>query len=315
MLPYVYQVTQYDPADRDERGHYVGALDSDSDYGPVEAAYLQAVAAFLEDAGIRRLTIRAPEISDFIQLSLPGATDGHSLAGLFPPDLAGYHDGAGVPAAVGLELVRIMLRGSGAWCRLEVAGSFFVHVGWDQYVYVGSSAPCARAVARTRALGLFPERLDVSPYDPALDDEPGTEQPADDAFWARLRRCVATGEAALLEEGYVRNASRWHRLTPANVDAVRAGLTPRARLTVWPDLSADIAALLGAMPAEGLIEVVWEDADGQITSAVADETQFADLPAVLAGARAAAVLPVTLDDRHPLLTAALPDSDGVLRVR
>lgn len=40
---------------------------------------------------------------------------------------------------------------------------FTVHVGWDQYVYVGSDQPCADAVARTRALGLFPEPLTASP--------------------------------------------------------------------------------------------------------------------------------------------------------
>jgi small subunit ribosomal protein S1 len=50
-----------------------------------------------------------------------------------------------------------MLRGNGVWCRLEVGGRFAVHVGWDQYVYIGSSEPCEQALAYTRALGLFPE--------------------------------------------------------------------------------------------------------------------------------------------------------------
>ncbi|MFB9884512.1 hypothetical protein ACFFMN_41930 [Planobispora siamensis] len=59
----------------------------------------------------------------------------------------------------GLELVRAMLRDNGAWCRLEAAGRFFVHVGYDQYVYVGSIDPCEQARERTRALGLFPERI------------------------------------------------------------------------------------------------------------------------------------------------------------
>jgi len=34
------------PADRDERGHYNGAEDTMSDHGPVEAAYLEGIAAF-----------------------------------------------------------------------------------------------------------------------------------------------------------------------------------------------------------------------------------------------------------------------------
>ncbi|MER7468632.1 hypothetical protein [Streptomyces sp. NPDC097981] len=61
MLPYVYQVTKYDPADRDQHGHYAGTEDTTSDHGPVEAACLQAVAAFAEDTGVRRASPPAAE--------------------------------------------------------------------------------------------------------------------------------------------------------------------------------------------------------------------------------------------------------------
>ncbi|MGW4906308.1 hypothetical protein [Streptomyces sp. NPDC004270] len=73
MLPYVYQVTKYDPADRNQHGHYTGAETATSDHGPVEAAYLRAVAAFAEEAGVDRLTIREPQIGGFAPLR-PGAT-------------------------------------------------------------------------------------------------------------------------------------------------------------------------------------------------------------------------------------------------
>ncbi|WP_342786938.1 hypothetical protein [Streptomyces tailanensis] len=72
-----------------------------------------------------------------------------------------------------------MLRDSGAWCRLEAEGTFAVHVGWDQYLYIGSSGPCEEAVARTHALGLFPERVDSSPYDVEIDEE-DVQRPGDD---------------------------------------------------------------------------------------------------------------------------------------
>ncbi|MFF3242915.1 S1 RNA-binding domain-containing protein [Streptomyces sp. NPDC002870] len=276
---------------------------------------MATVAAFAEDSGVQHLTIREPAISGPIHFGLEEAVDGYGLGALFPPDLTGYHDGAEVPLAVALELLRAMLRDNGAWCRLEVQDKFFVHVGWDQYVYVGSTKPCQRAVAYARELGLFAERLDASPYDPSFDDAPGEQRPADDAFWDRLSWCVSTGEAAILEEGYVQNASRWHRLTPANLDAVRARLAPRAQLTVWPDLSTDIDAVRDALPEEGLIELVWEDEAGRITSTFADEESYEELTAPLADARAAAVLPLALDERYPLFTAVLPDRDGVLRAR
>ncbi|MFF3425313.1 S1 RNA-binding domain-containing protein [Streptomyces sp. NPDC002602] len=314
MPSFVYRITKYDPADRDEHGSYIGAEDSTSDHGPVEAAYLQAIAAFAEDTGIDHLAIREPGISGLAHFGLEPTIDGHGLAGLFPPDLSGFHDGAEVPVSLGLELVRGMLRDNGAWCRLEVEDRFVVQVGWDQYLYVSSDKPCERAFARTRALGLFPERLEASPYD-ADFDEPGVQRPADEDFWARLRWSIAARQAAILEEGYLYNASRWHRLTKDTLDAVRARLTPRAQLTVWPDLSTDVDAVLAALPDDGSVEVVWEDKNGLITSTIADESEYPQLAAQVAGARAATALSLALDERHPLFTAVLPDSDGVLRAR
>ncbi|MEV6019459.1 MULTISPECIES: S1 RNA-binding domain-containing protein [unclassified Streptomyces] len=315
MLSFVYRITKYDPADRDENGSYIGTAEAVSDHGPVESAYLQAVAAFAEHAGIDRLAVREPQIAPgLVDFGAEPAVEGHGLAGLFPSDLAGFHDGALVSLALGLELVRAMLRDNGAWCRLEVEGRFAIHVGWDQYVYISSSEPCEEALARTRTLGLFPERLDASPYD-ADYDEPGEQRPADDVFWARLRWFVAMRQAAILEEIYADNATRWHRLNDGTLDEVRARLIPRAQLAVWPDLSTDVAAVLAGLPEEGLIELVWEDADGRIKSTTADETQFVELAAKITGARAAAALSMYTDERQPLFTAVLPDSDGVLRAR
>lgn len=314
MLPVVYQVTKYDPADRDDRGYYIGAEDSISDHGRVEAAYLDAAAAFAEDTAVTHLTIRDPAIAGFINFGLEAPIDGHGLSGLFPSDLTGYHDGAQVGLSTGLELLRAMLRDSGAWCRLEVEGRFFLHVGYDQYMYIGSTESCEQAVARTRALGLFPQRLDMSPCDPSFD-EPGEQRCADDAFWAELTDLVNRHGSVLLEEGYVTNASRWCRLDATNISIVRAGLTPRARLLVWPDLCTDVAAVLRAVPREGLIELVWENQDEYITSFLADDEDHAQLPAQLARARAAMILPMTVDERSPLLAGVLPDDDGVLRAR
>ncbi|MFF2077880.1 S1 RNA-binding domain-containing protein [Kitasatospora sp. NPDC058162] len=342
---HVYRITKYDPADRDERGCYTGAEEAVSDHGPVEAAYLEAVAAFAEESGVRWLSVREPQAPPGLtHFGAEPAVEGGGLAGLFPPDPTGFrpgfHDGARVPVAVGLELVRAMLRGSGAWCRLETepdAGTdsgdgpepaFAVHVGWDQYVYVGSDAPCPQAVARTRALGLHPEPMAASPYE-AEFDEPGEQCPADEEFWARVRRYVTEGRAALLEESPAGNATRWHRLgdgtaprTAAEVtrvaeavDAVRARLAPRAQLAVWPELFTDVAAALAALPEDGLVEFVREGRDGRITGTVADAQEFRERAAELSGARAAAVLSVFTGERGPLFTAVLPDADGVLRAR
>ncbi|MFI9810410.1 RNA-binding protein [Streptomyces sp. NPDC052301] len=311
---FVHRITKYDPADRDEHGNYTGAEDTVSDHGLVEAAYLAAIAAFAEASGIDRLEIREPAVSGFVHFGGEPPVAGHGLAGLFPPDLTGYHDGAEISLPVALELVRAMLRDQGAWCRLEAGDSFAVHVGWDQYVYVGSDRPCLDAVARARELGLFPESVTTSPYAVELE-EPDVTEVADADFWARVRTMLASCRTALLQEAYVRNAARWHRLTEENLDAVRAGLGPRALLTVWPELTPDVGAVLASLPEEGSVEFVWEAQDGTIAHAIVDDTEYQELAALVAGAKAASALPLYLDERHPLFCAVLPDSDGVLRAR
>ncbi|MEO3814390.1 RNA-binding protein [Sphaerisporangium sp. B11E5] len=313
---HVHRVTKYDPADRNEHGHHVGPDDVYSDHGPVEAAYLASVAAFAEEAGITHLTIREPEVSGFVNFGADPPVDGHGLAGLFPPDLTGYHDGAQVPMAVALELVRVMLRDNGAWCRLEAEDQFFVHVGYDQYVYVGSASSCPHAVTLTHQRGLFAEPIDQSPYDPQLDEDRfRTATPADDAFWAELNALISQQGAVVLEEGYLSNASRWHRITLDEVVPTRTRLTPRARLRIWPDLSTDVDATLADLPHEGFVEIVWQDPQGHITSLTVDESKYPALPAMPAEARAVLILSSYQDERTPLMAAVMPDPDGVLRAR
>ncbi|MET9110531.1 RNA-binding protein [Streptomyces zhihengii] len=308
---FVYRITKYDPADRDEHGSYRGAEEAVSDCGPVEAAYLEAISAFAEAAGTDRLEIREPFVTGHVHLGAQPAVEGHGLSGLFPADLAGYHDGAEVSLKVALELIRVMLREQGAWCRLEAGDVFAVHVGWDQYVYVGSDRPCADAVARTRELGLFVEPMEASPY----AAEPEVTEAAGEGFWASVRTELAARRGLLLEETHVVNATRWHRLTAESLDAVRAGIGPRALLAVWPDLEPDVGAVLAALPSEWHVEFVWETKDGTIRDVTVDETEYQELAALVADARAARALSLYADERDPLLQAALPDSDGVLRAR
>ncbi|MEU3501977.1 S1 RNA-binding domain-containing protein [Streptomyces hundungensis] len=315
VLPYVYRVTKYDPADRDEHGHYTGAEDTVSDHGQVEGAYLRAIAAFAADTGIERLAVREPQLpAPCLNFGLEPPMDGFGLDGVLPTGPDGFHDGAEVSVDTALDLVRVMLRDGGAWCRLEVEDTFAVHVGWDQYMYIGSSRPCETAVVKARALGLFPERIEASPYDFEPEDE-GPQRPADDEFWDHLRWSMQWGNSRVLEEQYAHNSARWHRLTPDTIDTVRAGLTPRARLGVWPDLSCDIDAVLATLPAEGHVECVWQDREGRMHSVGADEDELPELSARLCDASAAMILPMYADDRVPLLAAVMPDSDGVVRAR
>jgi len=216
-----------------------------------------------------------------------------------------YYDGAVVPVSVAVELVRAMLRDNGAWCQLEVEGRFVVHVGFDQYLYIGSHIPCERAVATAADLGLFPVRLERSPYEDS-DEAPGP--PADAAFWAKVADLATRHGTILLRESAVRNTSRWHRLTSGTVEGVQ--LAPRAMLSVWPDLSIDVEAVQAR--AGSLCEYVWEDQAGGIQSVTLADPEAGDFPD---DAVAAAVIPLIEEEYNPLLEGVLPDPDGVLRAR
>ncbi|GGU81784.1 RNA-binding protein [Lentzea flava] len=313
MLTYVYEVTKYNPLHRDERGHYHGPEDVRSDHGPVEAAYLAAMAAFAENAGVTELTIRDPAVAGYINFGVEPTIPGHGLDSLFPRDLTGYHDGARVPIGTAQALVRAMLRDNGAWCRLECDDRFYVEIGYDQYMDIGTDMPCDEAVARTRELGLFPRRYEWEP-DPE-DDEPAP-RPADEGFWTELTALVTERGSVILEEVGVRNASRWHRLRPEDVSGIRRRLTPRAGLVVWPELDDDVQSVLRDIrDNERTVTLVWEDGDGVITELCADEDLYDDLYLHLAQARGALSIPWLADEYNPLLVAVLPDDDGVVRSR
>ncbi|WP_187330590.1 MULTISPECIES: S1 RNA-binding domain-containing protein [unclassified Streptomyces] len=308
MPTYVYRLSMDDPADHDEHRSATGPEGTVGDYGEVEAALVRAVEAFARESGVDQLAVREPEVSALPRFGLDdeGPVDRLGPTGLFPSDQRdsgqglpyGFHDGAVVSLDGGLELVRAMLRGTGVRCRLEVEDTFTVHVGRERDVHIGSDRPCERALARSRTLKLHPRRVDSSPY--AMKTGGGEiQRPADDAFWSGLGRMVSTCRAGILEEMYVGGASRLHRLTWENVQAVRERIVPRARLAVWPAPEPGEAGTQGPGP------------DGAGTQGPGPDGAGTGRP----GADGAGTGDLSVDGRVPLLTAVMPDADGVVRAR
>lgn len=327
-LANTYRITQYDPADRDGSGGYVGDVDSVSDEGPLEAAYLDAVEAFAREVGVTHLEIRDPYRSSPGDPSGighperdPDAADS-AVVEVFGEELTGFVDGAIVDIASALLLVRGMLRGgpfTPGWCRLE-APEMTVHVGWDVYMYITTDRPCPVAVRTAAAAGLFPEHWpgSSSPYATEEADEQlwrSMHTPIDDAFWARVDSLVRERGAALLQEDAA--WTRWHRTT---VDAPRPALRPRCRVWVWPDLTTDIPAVIAHLdkddPDDIQGTVVWQTPDGCVrheNSLCADNVQ--DVRTRLADAIRAQWYSDYMDDQNPLIEAVMPDRDGVIRAR
>lgn len=265
MAPSVYRITPYDPAEPPAAERHGGTAIPYASGERVAAACAEAVTGFAREAGADHLLVGSPMLEGFFSHAESRGWRGRGLTGLFPPDLSGYHDGARVPLATGLGLLRAMVLRAGAWCRLHTKDGFFLHVGQRDDIYVGGARPYPEAAARARALGLTVVPVERSPYDPALD-EPDELPAADDAFWSRLHSLVAERGGVLLEERYVANAHRWHRLTDsAGIAAVRTGLAPRAVLAVWPDLTEDIDSVRATLrSAEHLVLLVQQEADGTI---------------------------------------------------
>ncbi|NYV73285.1 S1 RNA-binding domain-containing protein [Streptomyces sp. UH6] len=320
MAPFVYRITPYDPADLDAAADGDSTLIAYDSRERVAAACVAAVAGFALDDGVQQMTIDNPMTEGFFSFSVLVGRGGHGLSGLFPRDSVGFHDGARVPLATGLGLLRAMVLREGAWCRLRADNGFFVHVGDRDDIYVGGGRDQESAVSRTRLLGLFADRVASSPYDPALDGTDASRS-ADEEFWSEVRALVADRGGVLLEERPTGNAYRWHRLTTAHeVEAVRERLTPRARLAVWPDLTDDVEGIRAAVVrGERLHLLVQQHPGGGFhKECVAEPGGRADVPhpRITEGpGHRHALVPLERADRHPLLAAVLPDEDGVLRAR
>lgn len=156
-LPHHYRVTKYDPASWDESGVYTGddwTMFSEigevfggvrltlATYLDVEAQHLVALASFLEESGTLSVTAEGVENS------------GNAFR---------VSEGTELSPLEAIEAVRQMLRGEG-WCRLRDGDRFYIHVGWDYYVYVGADSPCDRSVELAQQSGLFIDRDFPSPY-------------------------------------------------------------------------------------------------------------------------------------------------------
>ncbi|MGR7001962.1 S1 RNA-binding domain-containing protein [Yinghuangia aomiensis] len=175
-----------------------------------------------------------------------------------------------------MGLVRAMALRDGTWCRLVGDSGFFIHVGTRHDVYVGTAVEQKDAASRARTLGLDVDRV---------------------------------------EEQYIRNAYRWHQpTTPADVEELRAGLTPRARPAVWPDLTEDTGTVGSAIMREQRLQLLVEQHPGGFhQERIADSHTGASLKNE--PGRRYALVPLEPTDRKPLASAVLPDVDGVLRAR
>lgn len=170
FLPYHWRISKYDPARRDANGHYLvddwtffaqvgqtfgGKQLTYKDYVSVESAYVRSAMLFLLEADLNSLHIS--------ELQIPlDTTEANSQIQDIRLDPMTLQNG-GVYAQTPLEdIIRLALREVIA-CKLEEPNTFYMHFGWDYYLYIGSSSRSSKAIEAARLNGLYVEPM-ISPY-------------------------------------------------------------------------------------------------------------------------------------------------------
>ncbi|MGB0766751.1 MAG: hypothetical protein ACPGYV_03470 [Phycisphaeraceae bacterium] len=147
-----YRLTKYDPRYRDASGAYTrdewtffaqvgrevgGRTVTLDEYEAVEAAYIRVVCALVDLAAIGPYHVADPEN-------------------------APYAAGSNITLEQLSAVLRSLLREE-YWCRLSDSEGYFIHSGWDFYLYLGLPNTIVAPETIAAEQGLFLEPF-VSPY-------------------------------------------------------------------------------------------------------------------------------------------------------
>jgi hypothetical protein len=167
---FYWRVTKYNPLYHNERDVYLkdewtsfsdvdGINLTMDEYLLTENAYVNAVFHFMSDMGITTL-----EISDLEKYNLEEI--GQSGQILYPNEMISLFNSIHERDIFSIKNIghvcRLVLR-EVLWCKLKYQHSFFVHFGFDYYMYIGCSLKCDKAIEKIIKSGLFVE-LCESPY-------------------------------------------------------------------------------------------------------------------------------------------------------
>lgn len=162
MALFSWRITKYNPQNRDERGNYlcanewtsfsdVGTKVSEEEYLRIESKYINAITIYMGEMGLNRGYIDALEIwSD-------GVPNQNAS-----PFLSKMWVGKCVTLKEIQELAKLTLR-EVIWCKLSFKKKFFVHFGYDYYMYIGADNECLKARQKVEESGLYVEDF-LSPY-------------------------------------------------------------------------------------------------------------------------------------------------------
>jgi hypothetical protein len=299
-----------------------------------EQARLQAVELFAQARGVGELWLREPGFDRPGPQALTDREVEQRLAGLTGYLPHGLYDGVRLSLPAAWEILRGMLRRNGLWCELVAEGRLAVCVDDDGSVLIGSDLPCDDAVASVGRLGL----TIVATQDPLGSVIRYPLRAAGEAYWADVAAAAgACGTAIAFMDSYASNVERWRLVDAAGLEAVRAELRPRSLVKAYaqplvPATEPNRSRL--AARAEEIMEffcvgkqryalndvvcLTLNAETGRLHGYwITSEEDLAEWIASTADASAIGVYPYTQphESTDNILTAALPDADGVVRAR
>lgn len=159
---YSWRITKYNPENRDEKGTYlnleewtcfseVGTQVSEEEYLRIELNYINAITTIMKEMNL-----------DIIQLSGLEIWSAEVSNKKMTRFLAEIWVGKSITIQEVTELAKLTLRNE-IWCKLSYEDKFFVHFGYDYYMYIGANVACLNARQKIAASGLFIECFH-SPY-------------------------------------------------------------------------------------------------------------------------------------------------------
>ena len=181
QIDFQWRVTKYNPDFRDKNGYYTlieewtcpseigrtinGNEFTFDEYLQVEAAYINSAISFIEESSIDSLRILQLEcdISEEDKISPLYEKEFEKLI-LKEDSIVNKNE---------IRLICKMVLRNFLWCKLYSKDNFFVHFGWDYYMYIGSNVNCLSAIKFATTNGLFVEQC-TSPY--AFSEEVTTRQ-------------------------------------------------------------------------------------------------------------------------------------------
>lgn len=171
-IKYQWRVTNYNPDFRNKNGYYtlteewtcpseIGEIINGKEftldeYLQVEAAYVNAVIKFIEESGFNSLRI--------LKLSQWNISEEDKKSPLYESEFEQLVLQEDLMVNKNeIRLICKMVLRNFLDCQLYLIDKFFVHFGWDYYMYIGSYVNCSSAIEFATNNRLFVEQIQ-SPY-------------------------------------------------------------------------------------------------------------------------------------------------------